>query len=109
MTVNQKDKIDFIGVDKKSGTCILTISDHLDWKHSSEHLLNLQSKINAYLEFIDSGQFLTDFPDSKGRNIRIEITGQHAIPESISNEYKPKISVELDKFNVEFNWIIIND
>jgi hypothetical protein len=48
MTVEDVDKIDFAGIDRKSGDMIVSISDHLDWhKNGGEHLLVLQNKLNS--------------------------------------------------------------
>lgn len=53
MSIEQSDKIDFIST-TKSGKVQLTISDHLEWNDEEMHLLILQKKINAYLDFIQS-------------------------------------------------------
>lgn len=56
MSVDQKDKIDFVGISEDGKQIRLTISDHLDWSHEKEHLYALQEKVNAYVAFIESGQ-----------------------------------------------------
>lgn len=48
MSIDQRDTIDVIGVDKKSNQVILTISDHLEWT-ADGHLYLLQEKLNIYL------------------------------------------------------------
>jgi hypothetical protein len=63
MSVEQKDVIDAIGVNKESGEVVLTISDHLDWEDTSAHLLVLQDKINTYIAFIESGEILQSMVD----------------------------------------------
>jgi hypothetical protein len=72
MSVSDPDIIDFISTDPK-GDVILTISDHLEWDEQLEYLLLLQTKINKYLEFIESDQIYTDYPTAKGKNIIINI------------------------------------
>ena len=59
MSIEQSDKIDFISI-TKSGKVQLTISDHLEWNNEEMHLLILQKKINAYLDFIQSEQIFED-------------------------------------------------
>ena len=54
MSVEKIDKVDFVSTTEK-GIIRLTISDHLEWASKNEHLLILQNKINAYLNFIESG------------------------------------------------------
>lgn len=69
MAVDQLDGIDLIGVRRESGEVVLTISDHLDWSDSREHQLILQKKLNAYLAFVESGEILESYPDSRGRRV----------------------------------------
>ena len=73
MSVEQRDFIDFIGVDKADGKVKLTISDHLDWLDAHEHLQVLQDKLNDYLKFIESGEIVKSFPEAVGRLICIEV------------------------------------
>ena len=73
MSVEQDDVVDAVGVEKSSSKVILTISDHLDWSDTDAHLLILQAKINGYLAFIEGGQILSAYPQSKGRKPVIEI------------------------------------
>ena len=80
MSITQSDKIDSIGVDKSTGNVILTITDHLDWENETIHLLALQEKINCYIEFIESGQILESYPNSKNKNIIIEIISKYNYP-----------------------------
>ena len=68
MTVEQADKIDIISIDP-TGQVILTVSDHLPWSDAVQHQLILQTKLNKYLAFIESGEILQSYPDSQGRGI----------------------------------------
>ncbi len=77
MSVEQEKIIDVIGVDKKTGDVILTISDHLNWEDETRHLLLLQEKINAYLAFIESEEMIGSYPDAKGRRPVISIKAMH--------------------------------
>ena len=72
MTVEQADKVDIISIDP-TGRVILTVSDHLDWSETVQHQLILQTKLNTYLAFIESGEILQSYPDSKGRAITIKV------------------------------------
>jgi hypothetical protein len=76
MSVENLKVIDFASIDK-NGYAVLTISDHLQWDDNNEHLLILQNKINAYLNSIESGNFYSDYPDAKGRNIIIRIVAKY--------------------------------
>lgn len=76
MSITQKEKIDIIGIEN-GNTVVLTISDHLDWKDSIYHLRVLEDKINTYLEFIEGGQILEDYPDSLGKQLVIDIASKY--------------------------------
>ena len=72
MSVDQTQVIDVVSKDK-DGTIVLSISDHLDWENTKQHLLILQEKINTYLNFVDSGEIYEKYPEAKGRPIEIEV------------------------------------
>lgn len=80
MSVEQLDKVDFIGVDKVSGKIILTIADGLDWHDERSHLVALQDKINTYVAFIESGELHAVYPDSIGRVPVIDIVHRLPLP-----------------------------
>jgi len=77
MSITEKEKIDFISTRKETGEIVLTISDHLDWDDALSHLLLLQEKLNGYLHFIESGQIITEYPQSQGEKIVIEIVSKY--------------------------------
>jgi hypothetical protein len=61
--------IDIVSIDKRTGDAILTVSDHLDWSDSIHHQKILQTKLNAYLDFVENGEILKRYPDAAGRSI----------------------------------------
>jgi hypothetical protein len=69
MTVEEPGKIDFTAFDPQSGEMCLVISDHLDWTEQGEHLLLLQSKLNSYLAFIESGEIYGKLPKAIGKKL----------------------------------------
>lgn len=72
MSVDQTQVIDVVSKDK-DGTIVLSISDHLDWENTKQHLLILQEKINTYLNFLDSGEIYEKYPEAKGHAIQIDV------------------------------------
>ena len=76
MSVENLKIIDFVSIDL-NGNVVLTISDHLEWDESNEHLLVLQDKINAYLRSIESGDLYKEYSAAKGRNIVINLVIKH--------------------------------
>jgi hypothetical protein len=72
MSVDQSQIIDVVSKNNK-GNIVLSISDHLSWEDTEEHLRLLQEKINTYLNFLDSGEIYDKYPDARGRHIEIEV------------------------------------
>ncbi|HEX3855742.1 MAG TPA: DUF6572 domain-containing protein [Verrucomicrobiae bacterium] len=77
MSLEQTKVIDFISVGKKTGIVNLTLVDPLDWSDEGRHLILLQDKINAYLQFIESGEIEQTYPASVGQKRSINIVAQH--------------------------------
>ena len=71
VTIEDSDKVDVIAVNKNNGKVILGITDHLVWDNSADHLLLLKKKINLYLQFIESGQIYSSYPEARNRLIEI--------------------------------------
>jgi hypothetical protein len=74
MSVEQSEIIDIVNVDPRTGHVVLTVSDHLDWSHSTEHFALLQKKLNKYLAFVESGELLRNYPKAKDRPVAFNIT-----------------------------------
>lgn len=79
MSIDQPDKIDFYAIDTEKTKAKLVITDHLDWEEFGEgdHLELLQDKINAYLHFVEGGQWAETRPDLEGVPIVIEVRAKH--------------------------------
>jgi len=89
MSVEEPTKIDFAAFDPKAGEMRLIISDHLDWtEEEGEHLLLLQSKLNSYLAFVESGEIYAKLPKAIGLKIVIEVMGKFPLSEEASKFYR---------------------
>jgi hypothetical protein len=77
MAVDNFTFIDFVAIRPTTEEAVLVISDHLEWDNANEHLLILQTKINAYLESIENGSLYEAYPDAMNRSILIEIIAQY--------------------------------
>jgi hypothetical protein len=67
-----------MSVDERTGHAVLTITDHLDWSDSIGHQAALQTKLNAYLAFVEGGEILKRYPQAKGRPISFDVVFKHA-------------------------------
>lgn len=99
MAITDFDKVDFVSTRNKNEV-ILTISDHLDWNDINYHLEILQRKLNSYISFIESGEVFKTYPDSKDKNIIIEVVNQHKMPEEGIN-FLRKVTTVLNSIKVE--------
>lgn len=82
MSVIESNKIDAMGKSKENEELIFLITDHLNWENEHEYLLILQNKINSYLEFIESKQYLETYPQDVFEGYVIEIHFQHGVSEN---------------------------
>jgi hypothetical protein len=80
MSIEQTNTVDFVTLDETSGETLLTISDHLAWdENEGAHLELLQSKLNAYLRFIESGELIHKFFSPRGKERRDKFSWQVSI------------------------------
>lgn len=82
MSLEKPNTVDALGIEKNTGIAILTIVDSWDWVDEKRHLLALQQKLNAYFNFIESGEVFKSYPDAAGRKIIIDVVGRFSIPKS---------------------------
>jgi hypothetical protein len=86
MAIDDTDIVDLLTIDKISGDVLLSITDHLPWGElDSAHLVLLQSKLNRYLSFIESGDMVGRFPETRGRKVVIIIVGKFSLSEQGAN------------------------
>jgi hypothetical protein len=89
MTIEQPNIIDFFSVEHGSGDVVLTISDHLVWdRNEGEHLILLQTKLNKYLHFIESGEIYERYPQVEGKNVVINLVSKYPLSEQASLFFK---------------------
>jgi hypothetical protein len=81
MSIQQTDIVDIISTSPE-GKTVLTISDHYTWDDCDGHLSKLQEKTNSYLQFIESGQLLESYPQSKSGLIIIRVAMKFKPPEN---------------------------
>ncbi|MEL6352231.1 MAG: DUF6572 domain-containing protein [Cyanobacteria bacterium J06627_28] len=101
MSIEQKDKVDFIGINKETGYVSLAISDHLDWSDTQLHLQLLQSKINAYLSFIESEEIYESYPEARGRSFKIQVYVQY-LPNEAGSDFFEKVTQHLGNAGYAF-------
>ncbi|WP_421694511.1 DUF6572 domain-containing protein [Aestuariivirga sp.] len=88
MSVSDIDTIDFASLDPQSGNFVLTIADHLNWDNPHEHLVLLQSKLNAYLRFIEGGEIYEHWPSALDRPLLFQVIGKYPLTEEADLFYR---------------------
>jgi hypothetical protein len=104
MAVDATNKVDFVAWRPDMPTVRLVIADHLDWENESDHLLTLQSKLNTYLEIVESGQLLRDFPDTAGKSVQIEVAFLHDPPQNTVLNFLLPATEVANKYCLAFTW-----
>jgi hypothetical protein len=71
VTVEDENVVDVISVNEARSAVVLTVSDHLDWSDTEQHQTILQTKLNRYLAFVESGELLERYPAAKGLAVKV--------------------------------------
>ncbi len=102
MSVEETDRVDIVSIDERTGHVVLTITDHLDWTNSFVHRTVLQSKLNAYLAFVEGGELYERYPQAKGRSISFNVVFKYA-PDDEGKQFldRAKQVIESAGFNMK--------
>lgn len=107
MSVTDPKTIDLIGIDKVTGDVVLTVTDHLDWSESDRHQGILQTKLNKYLAYIESGEILERYPDAGRRMKRIDVVLQYQ-PDDKGHEFLRAAAEIIEKAGFGFSVEVID-
>ncbi len=99
MSLDNVEVVDAVGTDRVSGEDILSILDSWDWGDPRTHLVALQSKLNAYFGFIESGQIYETYPEAVGRLLRIDIVSRYPMPDAALT-FLEKVSAVASELNL---------
>lgn len=103
MSALKTNQIDLIGTDHTKGVVVFTITDHLEWDDDIAHLKQLQEKLNTYIAYVESGDLVADYPESKDLKVHFEIVFKHDLPESAKNFLaKAKNFLKTIEINLDF-------
>ncbi len=84
MFVEELDEIDN-AARRNDGTLVPVITDHLSWC-DGEHLLLPDEKLNSFLAFVETGQYLEFEQAEKGMPVAIQISAQYP-PDTEAREF----------------------
>ena len=101
MSIEQTEVVDIISTERMTGNVVLTISDHLDWSDSTAHQLLLQSKLNRYLAFVESGEILQSYPKAKDRPIAFTVVFKFS-PDDQGRAFLAKVRPIVESAGIRF-------
>lgn len=103
MSILESKKIDLVARKPDSPVVKLIIADHLTWDDLQSHSQLLQDKINAYLEFVLSGEIhqLKEPSIPESPEIRIVLATKHS-PSAPAREYLSKVEEFLLGYGILF-------
>lgn len=106
MSVVDENKVDGIGISKDGEKLMILITDHLDWTNEYEHLIHLQNKINAYINFLETEQYKEVYPNMQFEHYCIEI---HFKYEMSSNclKFIDRVNKQLKKNHITIEAIVV--
>lgn len=93
MSIDQMDVVDGLFIRKNEKVLYMMISDHIDGSNPEYHKVHLdmlQDKIDAYLDYIEEEQYLTQFPGLKPAGFAIEVNFRHPIVQACIEFLKSK-------------------
>jgi hypothetical protein len=104
MGIDNLAVVDVIGV--QGDYVVLTVSDAADWEDMPLHLFSLQEKINAYLQFVESGQIVEDYPLSVGKSVIVEVLFLYDYPEQ-AIPFLERFEGMLEQFGYGFRYRVL--
>lgn len=79
MGIDDVGEVDVVSIENDTGRVVLSVIDSMEWTAELEqqHLVKLEQKLNTYLRFVEGGELSSCVPDSRGREIVIEVAFLH--------------------------------
>lgn len=72
LNVERTNVLDAVAYDEENSKLIMLLSDGMDWYDEARHLLLLQEKLNHYIAYIETEQYLKSYPKPKQIEIQIK-------------------------------------
>ena len=85
MTVRNTGVVDKVGIERSSGAVMLIVVDDEAWSDVDEHLGLLREKLNSYLRYVESGEYLGTFQSAgtvaPSGPVKVKILARYHPPE----------------------------
>jgi hypothetical protein len=73
MTIANHRIVDLVSADPLTGMVFLSLVEEREWGGDGELLPDLQAKLNTYLEYVQGGQLVEDYPDLRGHPVTFRL------------------------------------
>jgi hypothetical protein len=73
VTVEEADRIDSVTLSADGGSYRLLMTEVRPFEDSDEQFTQLMEKVNAYVEFIQTGQLYDRFPEARGKALDVRL------------------------------------
>jgi len=73
VTVEQADRVDSVTRSIDGSGYALLMTEEREFDDSDEQFQQLLAKINAYVEYIQLGQFYENYPDAAGKRLEVRL------------------------------------
>jgi hypothetical protein len=103
MAVDNPRTIDIVSTVRATGDVVLVVADHLPWD-DVHHLDALQTKLNNYLAYIESGQLAAAYTVADGARVRIEVVCLHA-PSAEGEAFFAAVERVIVAAGFGFSWV----
>ena len=103
MSIDNAKVVDAIGTDRQSNEAVLTVIDHLSWADLLTHTRLLAEKLNRYFGFVESGEIYENYPEARGRALRIDIVCRYEPTESATS-YLEKAKSVAGEYGCALSW-----
>jgi hypothetical protein len=105
VSVEQTGSIDVISIDVPRAEVVLTVSDHLDWSNEVDHYRLIQTKLNSYLRFVESGEIFEHKPEAKNMTVVFRIVFKYA-PNQRARQFLMQLSKVVESAGFCFRYEI---
>lgn len=110
MAIDNVNVIDGMALNKDNNAIVLLLTDHLSWdgeKALSEfdHLNLLQDKINAYISYLESGQYAETYSTEEIDFAVIEIHFKYAVTENCE-KYLNAVQNQIGQLGIKIEAVI---
>lgn len=107
MSVTDLDKVDAMGLSQDGKVMRMLIADHLDWEDEEVHLSILQDKINAYIAYIEGGDWKHRY-SMKLDGAEIQIDFLYDIPETCE-KFLQVVQDQVGQYCIRIKAVVVDD